>query len=52
MTLQEELKLIDEQLEELLQCGANDEKLVTRKHEIQKLIRSQNEKPNRTNQSI
>lgn len=45
MTLQEELNLIDEQLEELLQCGCNDENLVDKKREILQKIRT-NEKLN------
>ncbi|WP_256380906.1 hypothetical protein [Flavobacterium covae] len=39
MELEEELKIIEEQLDELLACGSNDEKLVTRKREIQKQLR-------------
>lgn len=40
MSLEEELKQIESQLDELLQMGANDEKLVDRKRELENKIRN------------
>jgi len=38
--MQEELEEINRELAELMLCGANDEKLVTRKRELEKNIKS------------
>jgi len=39
ITKQQELNLINEQLNDLMQKGCNDEKLVTRKRQLEKLLR-------------
>lgn len=40
MTAENELKQINEQLEELMTKGSNDERLVTRKRELEKQLRN------------